>query len=1145
MADEQQHTLALIADHLITAAQPLIEAATSLGAFMRLMGRIGFFASDIPAPYQQLATRVSAAANALENLPASPSIQDLLNLLDKGKGIYDAIQQLAAAPVPNGADPAAYAQEIGERLFELLLTDYLAAEQPGAYNILSMLNVITTEHIAATPTRPSYVRTHFRWEELPKVVSDPAGLPARVYHWGQPDFLDDLVLEHVAALGLALGLPVAFRQSDSQALSGFMGTPDIFPPPTGRSLVLPFFYANVAGTTIEGALALQRLPGQGTTAPGLILEPRLPSQLPLAIDLAPSAKLTLRAGTNLGQLFGVALTPPGDVSIRYPFAPGTPPPAAGVGAAFTFQPDTPAILLGDPAASRVELASATVNLGADVTGGNVDLSFGADLQGLKVVIAAGEGDSFLRSVIGDKPAAVDIPLGIDWSRQNGIRFKGSAAFEVSLHPHLQLGPLRVEVATISLSVPSGGPPRISLKVTAGISGALGPLKFLVQGIGLATDVIFQPGNAGPFGIGLGFKPPDGIGLDIDAGGFIGGGFLILDEDKGEYSGGLDLMFEDGIAVHALAILDTKLPEGGFSLLILISSEFPAIPLPFGFKLLGVGGLLGLNRSVALEALAAGLRDDSFQTILFPTDVVANAPQIISNLNRLFPQSNGHFIVGPMAKLGWATPTLVTAEVGLVLDLPTLDIAFVGVVRAALPADDIAILTLQVNFFGTLDFKTGRLQFDASLYDSHILGYTLTGDMAFRFYWLDDANLLLTVGGFNPAYTPPPMNLPQLSRISIVLFEGNPDVRAEGYFAVTSNTVQFGARIELNYGVHGFSVYGFLSLDAVVTLIPFHFTSDAAAMLAVRSGSDTLFSIKLELTLEGPLPWHAHGTASFEIGFVFTITISVSFDITVGPSLATLLAPIDVLAELLAALSDLGNWRSRLPDGSNQAATLRPLPDPTQTLVVQPFGLLDVSQKVSPLAIAIQRFGATTPQGGSVFQIVDVALGGQSIDAAATQEEFAPAQFFAMSDAEKLSRPSFAKYDAGISIGGEQLPAADFMRQRNVAYEVIYLPEHAPVRVKFGMPPGLSQFSMAGAAVAQSPLSQARRAPSPLGDRVSVDDDRYVVVSAENLGLFRSDLVFDTATAADLALRGLFSERPELTGTIQVMPAAAVPHAGAP
>src|SRR5262249_51277642 len=162
------------------------------------------------------------------------------------------------------------------------------------------------------------------------------------------------------------------------------------------------------------------------------------------------------------------------------------------------------------------------------------------------------------------------------------------------------------------------------------------------------------------------------------------------------------------------------------------------------------------------------RDNSFDTVLFPTNVVANAPQIISDLNRLFPATGGHFLVGPMAKLGWATPTLVTAQVRLVLDLPRLALPILGVVAPGLPADEIPILTLQVNFFGTLDFKTGRLQFDASLYDSHVLDFTLTGNMAFRFYWLDDANLLLTVGGFNPAYTPPPINLPALSRINIVL-----------------------------------------------------------------------------------------------------------------------------------------------------------------------------------------------------------------------------------------------------------------------------------------------------------------------------------------------------------------------------------------
>ena len=78
-------------------------------------------------------------------------------------------------------------------------------------------------------------------------------------------------------------------------------------------------------------------------------------------------------------------------------------------------------------------------------------------------------------------------------------------------------------------------------------------------------------------------------------------------------------------------------------------------------------------------------------------------------------------------------------------------------------------------------------------------------MAVRFYWKRNANLLLTVGGFHPAYTPPPMNLGALARLSVVLFEGNPDVRAEAYFAVTSNTIQFGGRLELKYSVSNFNV----------------------------------------------------------------------------------------------------------------------------------------------------------------------------------------------------------------------------------------------------------------------------------------------------------------------------------------------------
>jgi hypothetical protein len=1138
MADDR-HTLELIGRHLIKAVEPLIEAGGSLGAFMRLMGRIGFFASDIPPPYQALANSVRNARDAVTALADDPSLQDILTLLKKAKDVHDAIQQLGSGPMPSGADASAYAQEIGERLFELLLTDYLADQQPGAFNILSMLDVIAVESIAATPTRPSYVRTHFRWAELPKIVNDPASLPARVYRWGETDFREDLVLEHISGLGLSLGLPVAFRPSDSEALAGYIGNTQSFPAPAGRSLILPFFYANIEGRMIEGALALQRLPGVAGAPPGLILEPRLPSDMPLEFDLAPSAKLKFRAGTNVGELFGITLAPPDRISWRYPLAPGTQPPAAGVSGIFTYSPDAPVTLLGDPKASRIDLKGATAELGANLSGSGVDLKFSAELDGLKVVVAEGEGDSFLRKVLGDKPAAIEVPLGIEWSREGGIRFKGSAAFEVTLHPHVNLGPLAINDATIRLSAPSGGPPLIKLEVGLGIAGALGPLKFLIQGIGIAAKTTFEPGNAGPFDVALGFKAPETVGLEVDAGGFTGGGFLNYEPERGQYSGGLELVFQGTIAVRALAVLDTKTPEGGetFSLLILVTSDIPPIQLPYGFRLVGVGGLLGLNRTVLLETLTAGIYDATLSSILFPTDIVVNAPRILSDLRRVFPSQQGHFVVGPMAKLTWSAPTIITLDVGLIIDLPRPAFAFIGVLRAALPPIETPILSLQVNFVGTVDFASGQLRFDATLHNSRVLNFTLTGDMAVRVYWKENANILLSVGGFNPAYTPPPMNLGRLQRISIVLFEGNPDVRAEGYFAITSNTIQFGARLQLSYSVSGgFGVEGFLSIDAVIQPLQFHFTADTAAMVAVRAGGHVLFSIQLSLTLEGPIPWHAHGTASFEIGFIFTITIHVSFNITIGLPFDVLLAPVKVLTELLAALANPGNWRALLPPGSAQSVVLRGL-EQGEPLVLHPFGSLEISQKVVPLGIPIQRFGSSKPDSGSTFRVVDVTVSGGTTGVGQTQEEFAPAQFFEMSDAEKLSRPSFDRYDAGITIGEATSLRSDFMRAKAVVYEVIYLPEHQQVRVKYPMSSHLSEFVLARSASAQSPLSKRATSPSPLGDRVGLVQDRFIIVSTEDLVLHRPDLSFASASAADNAMRALLADRPDLTGTIQVMPAA--------
>src|SRR5262249_7888947 len=130
-------------------------------------------------------------------------------------------------------------------------------------------------------------------------------------------------------------------------------------------------------------------------------------------------------------------------------------------------------------------------------------------------------------------------------------------------------------------------------------------------------------NLGPLNLDLGFKPPTGVGLAVDGGGFKGGGFLRFEPELAQYSGSLELEFRDQLTVKAIGLLNTRLPNGqsGFSLLIVISSEFTPIQLGFGFKLNGVGGLLGLNRTAKIDRLASGLRDNTLNNILFPTNVI--------------------------------------------------------------------------------------------------------------------------------------------------------------------------------------------------------------------------------------------------------------------------------------------------------------------------------------------------------------------------------------------------------------------------------------------------------------------------------------------------------------------------------------------
>ena len=211
-------------------------------------------------------------------------------------------------------------------------------------------------------------------------------------------------------------------------------------------------------------------------------------------------------------------------------------------------------------------------------------------------------------------------------------------------------------------------------------------------------------------------------------------------------------------------------------------------------------------------------------------------------------------------------------------------------------------------------------------------------------------------------------LPALERITIALASGNnPRLTCEAYFAITSNTIQFGARAQLYAAAFGFSVEGDVGFDVLIQLLPFHFIADFQASVQLKRGSRNLFKVSVSGTLEGPRPLRVSGKASFEI---FWCDFSVRFDKTLVEGEKPPLPPaVDVLGELRRALAAPDAWSTQLAQNRSTAcrcAGSRPAP----TLVLDPLGQLVVKQQVVPLNTSrdIDTFGGAPVAGARRFKL---------------------------------------------------------------------------------------------------------------------------------------------------------------------------------
>jgi len=177
----------------------------------------------------------------------------------------------------------------------------------------------------------------------------------------------------------------------------------------------------------------------------------------------------------------------------------------------------------------------------------------------------------------------------------------------------------------------------------------------------------------------------------------------------------------------------------------------------------------------------------------------------------------------------------------------------------------------------------------------------------------------------------------MRRLSISLLgKPNANISLETYFAVTSNTVQLGARVDLLFKAWKVEVVGYVGFDALFQFNPFKFIISAGAMFAVRWDGKDILAVDLGFRLEGPTPWRARGHAKFKVLFV---KVKVNFDKTFGEKKDTSLPDVAVVPLLVDALENNDSWLAEIPSNRNELVKVKvPV---TNDVVIHPAGTFTI------------------------------------------------------------------------------------------------------------------------------------------------------------------------------------------------------------
>ena len=414
------------------------------------------------------------------------------------------------------------------RLLDLLLFQQLEKFFPRFMTTIKALGLLELEDFDEDTTifRSAHRRPSFHLDRLGALISPDRSWLEEAYGWGTPNSKIELLLDNTSDVLEMLGALARNQALPRDAEETIVGHPAP-EADTNPSPVVSLLWKDIAvegrGDTRGVALVALRADNTALDNAGFAVGPvwrAANNELPLFANggrwslvlVAPTQEVTSGLFTTIR---------PGSINLAAGGLGGggpLPDGKRGLGLRFKDPTGAPSTLIDTDFGTHWEFDEAFLNFGVDSKGGTNGGFAEIGLKGGRVIVKGSEMGSFLGSIVGDRDIEASFDVGLAFSTVSGLSFMGSAGLELDLPIHKDFGVLIVNGAKVSLSTDGG-----TLKLGIGANGTLklGPVLVSVDQVGIALNVKGGRGNLGPVDVGVGFKLPSGLGIQVNGGAISG------------------------------------------------------------------------------------------------------------------------------------------------------------------------------------------------------------------------------------------------------------------------------------------------------------------------------------------------------------------------------------------------------------------------------------------------------------------------------------------------------------------------------------------------------------------------------------------------------------------------------------------------